>query len=1327
PIGVPGEIHIGGAGLARGYLNRPELTTEKFIRNPFSDDPEARLYKTGDLARYLPDGNIEFLGRIDHQVKIRGFRVELGEIESVLLQHPFVREVAVLAREDEPGDKCLIAYVVCREPTETSALRSFVKDKLPDHMLPSTFVALDKLPLTVNGKVDRRGLPAPDHPRSAESLAAPRTPNEQTLAAIWADVLKLDQVGIGDNFFELGGHSLLATQVISRVRTALNIELPLRALFEAPTVAELSLKTAKICSDKGKRHGPAPITRRRPGDIVPCSLPQLRLWFLDQFEPGTPLYNIRAALRIKGALNVRALKACFNEIVRRHEVLRTTFTTSNEQPIQVVHAPTEFTLAFIDLSRLASREVEAQRLSSEEAHRPFDLSRGPLLRATLLKLDDELHALILVVHHIVSDAWSMGVLYRELTTLYRAFVGRKPSPLAKLRIQYADYALWQRNWLKGEVLDRQIAYWRRQLEGAPSVLELPTDRTRPRAQTYQGAQQTCVFDKRLLDDLVAVSHVHGATLFMTLLAAFAVLLSRYTRSDDIVVGSPIAGRTRAETENLIGFFVNTLVLRTDLSGDPSFAELLARVRETTLGAYAHQDLPLEKVIEALNPERSLSYQTLIQAMFTLKNINSRDLRLCGLDVTRVELAREMSMFDLNVEATQTADGLHLWIEYNTDLFDAATITRLIEHYETLLAGIVKVPNTRLSQLPLLAPAERNLVVFDWNETQARYPQDQSIPTLFEAQAKRTPDAIAVVFEDEELCYADLNKKANRLAYHLAAVGVGPEGVIGVCAGRSLEMIVALLAILKAGGAYLPLDPDYPQERLSFMLEDAQVSVLITERHLEGRFAQLKVKRIYIDDLESAGAGYPDTDPAPHAKPDNLAYVIYTSGSTGAPKGVMIEHGAIAHHAAAMRDYYRLAPNDRVLQFAALSFDVSVEEIFSTLSGGATLILQTQRVPASIADFLSFAQQQSLSVISLPAGYWHAWVDDFKRSTRLPAKLRLLIVGNEKVSPERFALWRQTVGDSVRLINAYGPTEATVTATCYEAGFAPADREAIAVPIGRPIADKKVYILDPHLNPVPVGVPGELHIGGAGLARGYLNRPELTAEKFIANPFSEDPDARLYKTGDLARYLPDGNIEFLGRTDHQIKIRGFRIELGEIEAVLNQHPYVKACAVLSCDDTPGDKRLMAYIVPDENAPPASADLRDFLRRKLPDYMLPSAFIVLDQLPVTPSGKLDRRALPAPDYSGSEQAYVAPRTPTEKTLAAIWAEVLKLDKVGIHDSFFELGGHSLLATQVISRVKKTLDADIQLRALFESPTVAGLSALIVQSQAEALGDDELTQLL
>lgn len=1325
PIGVKGEVYIGGAGLARCYQDQPELTAVKFIPNPFSEEPGTRLYKTGDLGCYLPDGTIEFLGRSDYQVKIRGFRIELAEIETALVQHPLVRETVVVAREEASGEKRLVAYLVPQDESllqkaQLTDWRSFLSEKLPDYMIPASFVILPALPLTSNGKVNRQELPAPEEEqRNLDVRQTPRTPIEEVIAGIWSQILNLEKIGIDDNFFELGGHSLLATQVASKIREALQVDLPLRSLFELPTVAALAEHIEKLLNDSQAVELPPiqPVGRDR---LLPLSFAQARLWFLEQWQPGSSYYNFSIAVRLQGLLNIAALEQSLNEIVRRHEALRTTFTVIDEQPVQQITPAWSIKLPIVDLRELPSqaRIVETQRLAKLEAQQALDLTNGPLLNTILVQQEDDDYVLLFTIHHIISDAWSTGVIVRELTALYEAYCSGKSSPLAELPIQYADFAVWQRECLQQEVLASQMDYWKQLLGGSLPVLELPSDRPRPPIQTSSGKRQAFQLSASLTQALKTLSQQQGVTLFMTLLAAFQTLLYRYTGQEDILVGSPIANRNRSEIEGLIGFFVNTLVLRTDLSGNPSFSELLKRVREVTLGAYTHQDLPFEQLVEELQPERNLSYSPLFQVMFALQNTPLEELKLSGLTINLEEIDTETSRFDLTLLLTENNQGLMGVLEYNSDLFDADTISRMQGHFQTLLVGILTNPHQQLSNLPILTATEKQLLL-NWNNTEIEYPS-ACIHQLFEAQVEKTPDAVAVVFENEQLTYRELNQRANQLAHYLQKLGVKPEVLVGICVERSLEMVIGLLAILKAGGAYVPLDPAYPQERLAYMLADSQVSVLLTQERLLENLPSHNAQVVCLDqDRESLNQHSTDNLNS-GATSHNLAYVIYTSGSTGQPKGVLVTHANVARLFSAVEAWYHFNEQDVWTLFHSYAFDFSVWEMWGALLYGGRLVVVSYWMARSPEAFYQLLSQERVTVLNQTPSAFHQLIrveESLEQIKEL--NLRLVIFGGESLDIQSLQPWFERHGDRFpQLVNMYGITETTVHVTYRPLTMADLDQTASV--IGKPIPDLQIYILDQHQQLLPMGVPGEIYIGGAGLARGYLNRPELTQERFIPHPFSEQPDARLYKSGDLGRYLPNGDIEFLGRIDNQVKIRGFRIEIGEIEAAINQHPLVQASVVVVREDELGDQRLVAYVVFKPEQTLVIAELRRFLAEKVPNYMLPAAFVALEKLPLTLNGKVDRRALPAPETTRIyiEEVFVAPRNVIEEAIAQIWQEILGVEQVGVNDNFFELGGHSLLATQVISRLRNTLEIDLLLRYLFESPTVAEFAKTIQEKTTPKL---------
>ncbi|MDJ1168163.1 amino acid adenylation domain-containing protein [Roseofilum sp. BLCC_M154] len=1742
PIGEPGELHIGGLGLARGYLNRPELTAEKFIPNPFSQDPNSRLYKTGDLARYLPDGNIEYLGRIDHQVKVRGYRIELGEIETTLSQNPEVKQAIVEAREDVPNAKRLVAYIVpssttdeqnpeevseqtqkwqkiwdeayiqpdeaqdgsfhiggwndsytgkdldpeqvrewvehtverilglqpnrlleigcgtglllfriapqCqyyyatdlsgeairylegqignqelaksvmlrqspadglaeivkenfdtaisnsviqffpsidylvqvietavslvepggqiflgdilslplleafhtsvqlyqasdslsvtqlrhriqdrlsreqrliinpdffialkqhlpqishveiqlkrghyqneltrfrydvvlhigkKTPTPTNPpvvlnwqqdsqdwgareagqdnltarfktlkrllqtsspeilvvssvpnariwqdlqaierlaspecpdtagelrqhispggiepenwwqleseidyrinitgsgnsgeayydvvflrsdtniipdcsiisppenelkpwsayanqpytgkkhhqlipqLREFLQEKLPDYMMPSAFVVLDKLPLSPSGKVDRRALPAPDKSRPVldVELVAPRTPTEEILAGLWADVLNLNEIGVLDNFFMLGGDSIQATQLISRVRDTFGIELSLHRLFESPTVAELSETLLGASRQQFAPIQPVP----RDGEL-PLSFAEQRLWFLDQLQEGSVAYNEQEGLRLRGSLQVNGLKQALQEIVRRHESLRTNYQAVDGSPVRVIHPEQELKMPVVDLQNLPVEErlKEVQHLGEQEIQKPFNLANAPLLRVTLLQLAADDYVLLLTMHHIITDGWSTGVLSHELEVLYGAYVQGKPSPLPPLPIQYADFAGWQRQPTTAEILAPQLDYWKQQLAGVPPLLELPTDYPRKTVQTANGGKEFFELGVEFTERLKRLSQELGVTLFMTLFATFSTLLYRYSGQEDIVVGTPIANRNRSEIEGLIGFFVNTLVLRSQLDGDLSFSELLQQVRQTCLDAYAHQDVPFEQLVEALQPERSLSHSPIFQVIFALQNAPMKPLELPEISFNWLQMESAKAKFDLTLSMEEAEAGLIGYWEYNRDLFDAATIRRMMGHFQTLLEGILANPKAPVSELPLLTEPERHQLLVEWNDTKVEYPQDKCIHQLFEEQVEQNPDAVAVVFEEERLTYRELNCRANQLAHYLRSLGVEPEVLVGICVERSLSMVVGILGILKAGGAYVPIDPNSPAERSTFMLTDAGISILLTQEKLKSTIPSLPDVAICLDTDWHQIAQQATTNLTTPVTFNSLAYIIYTSGSTGQPKGVLIQHDNVVRLFATTESWFGFNNNDVWTLFHSYAFDFSVWEIWGALLYGGCLVVVPYWISRSPQDFYQLLCQHKVTVLNqTPSAFRQLIQIEELSETQEPLNLRLVIFGGEALEIKSLEPWFDRHGDrSPQLINMYGITETTVHVTYRPLTISDLNRNSS--PIGLPISDLQVYILDSHLQPVPIGIPGELHIGGAGLARGYLNRPELTTQKFIPNPFSDEPGSRLYKTGDLARYLPDGNIEFIGRIDNQVKIRGFRIELGEIEATLTQHPEISSAVVIVREDSPGDKRLVAYIVAKEEV--ASSDWRGFLKTKLPDYMIPSAYVFLEAIPLTPNGKCDRealrmqyrRALPAPDTEHQQVNAIAPRSTTELQLSQIWSEVLNIPTVGVRDNFFDLGGHSLLAVRLMARIEQQLGIHLPLTTLFTEPTIESQAHLL-----------------
>jgi len=1298
PIGVAGQLYVGGPGLARGYRAHPDLTAELFVPNPFSNEPGARLYCTGDIVRYLPDGRLEFLGRNDHQVKVRGFRVELGEVETALTAHPEVSTAVVTIHHDASG-ATLLGYVIAGangRPDERE-LRDLVKSRLPDYMVPALFIWLDALPLTPNGKIDRLALPLPERASREQPYVAARTHVEEMLVDIWSAVLNVDKVGLNEDFFELGGHSLLATQLISRVRESFQIELPLRSLFESPTVAELAEKVEKVLRTGLKQDVP-PLRPARHGGSLELSFAQQRLWVLDQFDPGLPAYNIATALLILGSIDITAVAGSLNELVRRHAALRTTFKLVEGRPVQIIAAKQAVTLSIVDLSDLgqSERELEAKRLAAHAARWRFDLSRGPLLRTTLLKLEPERDVLLVTMHHIVADGWSLELFFREFSALYQFFSSGGPA-LPEPPLQYADYTLWQRGWLRGEVLENQLAYWRRQLADLPAALNIPTDHLRPAIQTFRGMRQTTTLPGKLTKALRDFSRAERSTLFMTLLAGLKVLVHRYAGATDVVVGAPIANRSSVETENVFGFFANTLVLRTSLEGDPNFRVLLGRVREATLGAYAHQDVPFEKLVEELQPTRNLNLSPFFQVLFTYQHALKPGLDLPNLTIAPLEVGVETAKFDLSLAVIESGDQLLISADYNTDLFEASTMSRLLNSYRLLLEAMVADPELPISAASLLSAAERHQLLIEWNDTDADYAHTACLQQLFEAQAARTPNATAIVYGSERLTYGQLNRCADELAAQLHRLGVGPEVTAAVMMDRAPEMIVALLGVLKADGAYVPLDPTYPPERLAFMLADSQARVLLTQEWLRSRLPDSDAEVVFIQ--PTSLDHYPTVDQSvsntqSFSVPENLAYVIYTSGSTGRPKGV-----AITHRSATALMYWaraRFTPEElsEVLFATSICFDLSVFELFAPLSWGGSIVL--------VDSALELAGLTKLSQVRLVNSVPSA-VAELVRAGGLPDSVRTVNLAGEPI-PHGLArdLYTQTHMD--RVFNLYGPTEDTTYSTC--AVVAANDRRAV---IGRPIANKRAYVLDERMQVVPLGVVGEIFLTGEGLARGYLGRLDMTAERFVPDPFSGASGGRLYRTGDLGRYLNDGRLEFLGRIDQQVKVRGYRIELGEIETELNCHPGIREAAVIVREDRPGDRRIVGYVITDPDSGVTAAELQSHLRNRLPDFMTPATLVIAQELPRTTNGKIDRRRLPKPESfeRGPEKVYVAPRTEIEALIVKIWQEVLRVERVGTHDNFFsDLGGHSLLMIQVATKVQETLNRKVSIVEMFQFATVHSL---------------------
>ncbi|HET9182779.1 MAG TPA: amino acid adenylation domain-containing protein [Candidatus Angelobacter sp.] len=1306
PVGVVGEAYIGGASVARGYLRRPDLTAERFVPDPFGGKPGTRLYRTGDLVRWRNNGTLEFVGRNDDQVKVRGFRIELGEIEARLLECEAIKEAAVTVHEDVAGGKRLVAYYTerandlqhdrCKIGAEE--LRNHLAQKLPEYMVPAAYVRMEALPLTPNGKLDRnRLLPLDENAYATSGYEEPQGEIETTLAGIWKEVLGVERVGRQDNFFDLGGHSLLAVWMVGRLKEATGMEVELGDVFEYSRLSELADKIS------GSNQSPLqPITKADRKQPLPLSYAQQRLWFLAQMKGISEAYHISFAVRLLGNLNRHALVQSLDRLVQRHEALRTTFMVVDGEPVQRIAAAEEsrFSLQEQDLRKEPDAELRIRQLADDEANTSFDLEAGPLIRGRLIRQGENEYTLLVSMHHIVSDGWSLGVLFNELSLLYGAFVRDEPNPLPELSVQYPDYAVWQRNRMRGDLLQEQTEYWKTTLAGAPTLLDLPVDHMRPAEQEYAGAWVEVRLDEGLTSALKALSKQHGATLYMTLLAGWGALLGRLSGQQDVLIGTPSANRGKGELERLIGFFVNTLVLRVDLSGKPTVGELLERVKRQSLGAQQHQDIPFEQVVEIVQPERSLAHSPLFQVMFAWQNAPTGALDLVGLKAAWLETAtatHRVSRFDLTVSLWEADEAIAGGVEYSTSLFEKTTIERYMGYWRRLLEGMVANNDEILDCLNLLSANERDQALHEWNQTDAAYPQ-RALHELFEDQVRRNAEGVAVEFAGQKLTYGELNRRANQLAHYLQRAGVGPEVLVGICMTRGLAMVIGLLGILKAGGAYVALDPDYPAERLKFMVNDSSLAVLLTQSGLLERLPEA-AKLICVDKEMSDIARESGENPGIPLSPQNVAYVIYTSGSTGKPKGVAIQHesaNVLLHWA---REVFSAEELAGVLASTSVCFDLSVFEIFAPLSWGGKAIL--------VRDTLSLAEMTQSSGVRLINTVPSA-MSELLRIKAIPSSIRTVNLAGEALLPKTVERLYQELKVE-RVLNLYGPSEDTTYSTYASLKTGEGNGR---VPIGKPISNTQAYVLNREHQPVPVGVVGELYLGGHGIARGYLNRPELTAEKFVPNPFSKREGERLYRTGDQVKWGQNGNLEFLGRLDQQVKVRGYRIELEEIEAALQQHEGVRACAVIVREDQVSEKRVVAYVV--RNGPD-KGELREFLKERLPDYMIPSAFVEMEQLPLMPNGKVNRKALPLPESKwGEKRDYVGPRNGEEEILSGLFAEVLNRDRVGVHEDFFSIGGHSLLATRLVSRIRTALGIDVPLRSVFESPTIAQLAPQLQSSR-------------
>ncbi|MGF9819232.1 amino acid adenylation domain-containing protein [Brevibacillus agri] len=1298
PIGIPGEIYITGECLGIGYLNNEEKTKAAFIEHSFQNLKYKRMYKTGDIARWLPDGNIDFLGRTDYQVKINGHRIELGEIESQLRQHHQVKDAVTIAREVK-GQKLICAYVVRSGKVGQEELFKYLSGKLPNFMVPSHIVFIEKIPLTSGGKINR--LELPDVTENDEYLfsrdESPSNELEIELAEIWSEVLNKKHIGTKTNFFLVGGDSIKATQVISRIRKKFLINLTIHQFFQYPTIEEQIKYIVSQMRDENTQDIVRVSTDRR----FQLSFAQQRLWFIEKLNPGQVSYNLPFAIRLEGPINAEILEKCINKIIERQELLRTVFRESDGVPFQVVLPSLEIPLLEVSFRSIAASELDNKmnEYLSEQSRIPFNLTSGPLIRSTLINIDDDTCVLFINMHHIISDGWSEDIFVKELFQLYESAITESIANLPNLPVQYKDFSNFQRGLHQSDVFNRHISYWKERLAGAPYILELPTDRPRPLVQTTRGSKVSEVIPRNVVESLHQLSLEEGATPYMILLTVYSVLLFRYTGKDDIIIGSPIANRNRMEIENIIGFFVNMLPIRIDLSGNPSFRQLLKRVKEVCLEAFDHQEAPFEKIVEEIKLHRDVSRNLLYQVAFTLQNTLWKTMKFAGVTASPIEIENGTSKIDIAMFVKDFGEELKVIIEYNSDLFDNESMKRLLNHYLLLLKSVLVNPEQQIELVSFISDVELRQVLVEWNQKDSKYPDDKCIHELFEEQVERTPDRVALAFEDKQLTYRELNQRANKLANYLIMKGVGPEVPVGICIDRSIDMVVGLLGILKSGGAYVPLDPRYPKDRLSFITQDTGLQLIVSNSQLAVELPKHNATIIYLDDDAKLIEAQSDENPVSKVSARNLAYIIYTSGTAGKPKGVLIEHQGLCNMSDQQIKAFGINQNDRVLQFSSMNFDGAFYQIIMALRVGAMLFLGSKEELLPGYPLVQFLKKHRISVIDVPPSALAACPDD-----ELPF-LKTIISGGEACTSDIVKRW----SNNRNFYNAYGPTEATIWSTYFRC-----NDSTRRPPIGKPIENKVIYILDANLQPVPIGVPGEIYIGGVGLARGYLNRQDLTSEKFIRNPFSASKQDRLYKTGDLGRYLSDGNIEFLGRIDTQIKLRGFRIEQEEIEVALRESsPDVKEALVTVKDDKVRGKELVAYIVKNNSSSSDVKEIRRILKERLPEYMVPSVIVVLDSLPVTPNGKLDRKRLPDPkqeDRVKSEVEFVLPRNTTEQRIMEIWKEVLSIDQVGVHDNFFDIGGHSLLLAKVHSILTKEFFADIPMIELFRYPTIYLLAKYI-----------------
>ncbi len=1308
PVGITGELYIGGAGLSPGYLNNPELTASKFMRNPFSRGADDIIYKTGDLIKYLPDGNMAFIARADHQVKIRGFRIELGEIESNLRGYSGIKEAVVIARENASGEKILVAYYTTDESAHIRLiqLRNFLKTRLPDYMIPSILSELEKIPLTVNNKVDRRALANADLPKAEEEedFVAPSTAIEIRLAEIWTEILKTDKIGIHTGFFELGGHSLLATQLIARIKKEFNVELPFRSIFDQITISGLVKyieEHSEIRQEEKKRSIPKSAGGR---DEYPLSSSQKRIWFMENYNPGIRAYNIPLDYHIEGDLDIKVLEKALDHLIRRHESFRTIFPEVNGEPVQKIMTELPANLSVVRLEREPNEKVHAliKQYSSENANYKFNLETGPLYRFQILVTGEKEFTFLINIHHIITDAISLSIFMDELGEVYHSLINNENKNLPANPISYTDFALFENQWLSGKEYGPQLEFWKKELNGVPGVLQLPIDLPRPREITYHGTEYHFDIEPELKDKLAALSTKMGTGLSMSLLSAYAILLKRYSQQEDFVVGFPVANRTYPELESLTGVFINTLPIRFTFPDEITVPEVIGNTTKRFLSAYENQEIPVDLIVEELKLKRSPNINPLFQVLFNYLAGYPNEVKIPGTNFQLTEGERVAAQFDLTLTVNDQRPGFKCTFEYNTDLFREDTIARMAGHYLTLLRGIAENETLNIEAIPLLTDRETRVMLEEWNKTSLDYPKEKCIHHLFEEQVIKTPDAVAVVFENEQMTYSELNVKANRLARYLVKQGVKEGDIVAICVHRSIDLIAGLLAISKSGATYLPLDPIYPKARLALILEDANPLLMVSESSMTGNLPETGARIVLLDKEEE----YSSESAAnlPYGDSNNPAYILYTSGSTGKPKGVQIKQHSLVNLVRSFSKLLQVTNRDILLAETTISFDIAELEMYLPLISGAKLVIATEETALNVELLKSKLDEADATIFqATPVTYRMLILSGWK------GKKNLKVVSGGEAFPKELA--REVLSRCKEVWNCYGPTETTIYSTGKK--LTPDDHTGEGyVSIGRALDNTTLFVLNQKLMPVPVGIAGELYIGGDGVSTGYLNLPGMTSDRFIQDPFSKDHGSRIYKTGDVVQYLPDGNLIYLNRADNQVKIRGFRIEPGEIESVIAKYEGVKENVVITRVDGQGEKILVAYYVTDKNQGLNETELRQYLKEKLPDYMVPSAIVVMDKLPVTANNKVDRKALPEPELFSTSisKEYLEPKTVTEKKLAAIWSTILKIEKIGILDDFFEIGGHSMIAVTMIIKIEKEFGIRLPLAILFEQSNIQKLSKVI-----------------